>query len=169
MTGYPGDEHVFSVVVIVLARSPDCNLLGLAIFCAPATLLHCVVSDLSVLHLLCILWTVRVSAVYLFQVCRVLCAFRQLILKQQLISYAAAVKSTALSQVVSEPRVDGTKREYASSRDWSWDNACGRAIFGEERTRGVAVLGGRKLEFKTCWRKILSRKSKPFHSRDSFW
>ena len=25
MTGYPGDEHVFCVVGIVLARSPDCN------------------------------------------------------------------------------------------------------------------------------------------------
>ena len=25
MTGYPGDEHVFCVVVVVLARSPDCN------------------------------------------------------------------------------------------------------------------------------------------------
>ena len=104
MTGYPGDEHVFSVVVIVLARSPDCNLRGLVIFCVPAALLHCVVSDLSVLHLLCILWTVRVSAVYLFQVCRVLCAIRQLILKQRLISYTAAVKSTASSQVVSEQR-----------------------------------------------------------------
>ena len=102
MTGYPGDEHVFSVVVIVLARSPDCNVRSLVILCVPAALLHCVVSDFSVLHLLCILWTVRVSAVYLFQVCRVLCAFRQLILKQQLISYAAVVKSTALSQVVLE-------------------------------------------------------------------
>ena len=65
VTGYPGDEHVFSVVVIVLARSPDCNLRGLVIFCVPAALLHCVVSDLRVLHLLCILWTVCVSAVYL--------------------------------------------------------------------------------------------------------
>ena len=102
MTGYPGDEHVFSVVVIVLARSPGCNLRSLVILCVPAALLHCVVSDLSALHLLCILWTVRVSAVYLFQVCRVLCALRQLILKQQLTSYAAAVKSTAFSQVVSE-------------------------------------------------------------------
>ena len=64
VTGYPGDEHVFSVVVIVLARSPDCNLRGLVIFCVPAALLHCVVSDLSVLHLLCILWTASVSAVY---------------------------------------------------------------------------------------------------------
>ena len=104
MTGYPGDEHVFPVVVIVLARSPDCNLRSLVIFCVPAALLHCVVSDLSVLHLLCILWTVRVSAVYLFQVCRVLCAFRQLILKQQLTSCVATVKSTASSQVVSELR-----------------------------------------------------------------
>ena len=25
MKGYPGDEHVISVVLIVLARSPDCN------------------------------------------------------------------------------------------------------------------------------------------------
>ena len=91
MTGYPGDEHVFSVVVIVLARSPDCNLHGLVILCVPAALLHCVVSDLSALHLLCILWTVSVSTVYSFQVCRVLCAFRQLILKQQLTSRAAAV------------------------------------------------------------------------------
>ena len=51
MTGYPGDEHLFSVVVIVLARSPDCNLRSLVILCVPAALLHCVVSDLSVLHL----------------------------------------------------------------------------------------------------------------------
>ena len=69
VTGYPGDEHVFSVVVIVLARSPDCNLRSLVILCVPAALLHCVVSDSSALHLLCILWTVKVSAVYLSQVC----------------------------------------------------------------------------------------------------
>ena len=104
MTGYPGDEHVFSVVVIVLARSPDCNLRSLVDSCVPAALLHCVVSDLSVLRLLCILWTVSVSTVYSFQVCRVLCAFRQLIFKQQLTSGAVAVKWTAFSQVVSELR-----------------------------------------------------------------
>ena len=78
VTGYPGDEHVFSVVVIVLARSPDCNLRSLVVSCVPAALLHRVVSDLSVLHLPCILWTVSVSAVYLHQVCRVLCAFASL-------------------------------------------------------------------------------------------
>ena len=100
MTGYPGDEHVFSVVVIVLARSPDCNLRSLVDSCVPAALLHYVASDLSVLRLLCILWTVDVSTVYSFQVCRVLCAFRQLILKQQLASGAAAVKWTALSQKI---------------------------------------------------------------------
>ena len=99
MTGYPGDEHVFSVVVIVLARSPDCNLRSLVILCVPAALLHCVVSDWSVLHLLCILWIVNVSAVYSFHVCPVLCALRQLIFKQQLTSCAAAVKRTAFSQV----------------------------------------------------------------------
>ena len=104
MTGYPSDEHVFSVVVIVLAGSPDCNLRSLVILCVPAALLHCVVSVLSVLHLLYILWTVNVSAVYSFHVCRILCAFRQLIFKQQLTSCAAAVKQAALSQVVSERR-----------------------------------------------------------------
>ena len=104
MTGHPRDEHVFSVVMIVLARSPDCNLCSLVILCVLAVLLHCVVSDLSVLHLLGILWTVRVSTVYLFQVCRVRCVFCQLILKQQLTSYAAVVKSIALTQVVSELR-----------------------------------------------------------------
>ena len=69
MTGYPGDEHVFSVVVIVLARSPDCNLRDLVIPCVPAALPCCVVSDSSVLHLLCILWTVSVSTESVFQVC----------------------------------------------------------------------------------------------------
>ena len=98
MTGYPGDEHVFSVVGVVLARSPDCNLRSLVVSCVPAALLRRIVSDLSVLHLLGILWTVSVSTVYSFQVCRVLCAFRQLILKQQLTSCAAAVKRTAFSQ-----------------------------------------------------------------------
>ena len=102
MTGHPGDEHVFSVVGVVLARSPDCNLRSLVVSCVPAALLRCVVSDLSVLHLLGILWTVSVSDVYSFQVCRVLCAFRQLIFKQQLTSCAAAIKRTAFSQVVSE-------------------------------------------------------------------
>ena len=97
MAGYPGDEHVFSVVGIVLARSPDCNLRSLVVSCVPAVLLRCIVSDLSVLHLLGILWTVSVSTVYSFQVCRVLCAFRQLIFKQQLTSCAAAVKRTAFS------------------------------------------------------------------------
>ena len=76
VTGYPGDEHVFFVVGVVLARSPDCNLRSLVVSCVPAALLHCVVSDLSVLHLFGILWTVSVSTVYPFQVCRVLCAFR---------------------------------------------------------------------------------------------
>ena len=76
MTGYPGDEHVFSVVVIVLARSPDCNPHSLVFSCIPVSLQRCVVSDLSVLHLLCILWTMSVSTVYSFLVCRVLCAFR---------------------------------------------------------------------------------------------
>ena len=65
MTWYPGDEHVFSVVVIVLARSPDCNLSSLVISCVPAALPCCVVSDSSVLHLPCILWTVIVSTEYL--------------------------------------------------------------------------------------------------------
>ena len=125
MTGYPGDEHVFSVVVIVLARSPDCNLRSLVISCVPPALLRCVVSDLSVLHLLCILWTVSASTVYVRQVCRVLCAFRQPIFKQQLTSCAAAVKRTAFSQVVLEQRLEGSKREYTTSRDWSWDNECG--------------------------------------------
>ena len=100
--GYPGDEHVFFVVGVVLARSPDCNLRSLVVSCVPAALLRCVVSDLSVLHLFGILWTVSMSTVYPFQVCRVLCTFRQLILKQQLTSCAAAVKRTAFSQVVSE-------------------------------------------------------------------
>ena len=59
----PGDEHVFSVVVIVLARSPDCNLRSLVILGVPAALLHYAVSDLCALHLLGILWTVKVSAV----------------------------------------------------------------------------------------------------------
>ena len=106
----------FSVVVIVLARSPDCNLRGLVIFCVLAALLHCVVSDLSVLHLLCILWTVSVSNVYTFQVRRVLCAFRQLVFKQQLTSCAAAVKRTAFSQMVLVER-----RVADSDRIWeSW-------------------------------------------------
>ena len=95
MTGYPGDEHVLSVVGVVLARSPDCNLRSLVVSCVPGALLRCIVSDLSVLHLLGILWTVSVSTVYSFQVRRVLCAFRQLILKQQLTSCTAAVKRTA--------------------------------------------------------------------------
>ena len=37
MTGYPGDEHVFSVVVIVLARSPDCNLRNLVLSLCPCS------------------------------------------------------------------------------------------------------------------------------------
>ena len=101
MTGYPGDEHVFSVVAIVLARSPNCNPRSLVFSCVPAALLRCIDSDLSVPHLLSILWTVSVSTVYPFQVCRVLCAFRHLILKQQLTSCAAAVKRTAFSQLAS--------------------------------------------------------------------
>ena len=48
VTGYPGDEHVFFVVVIVLARSSDCNPSGLVILCVPAALLQCVVCDLFV-------------------------------------------------------------------------------------------------------------------------
>ena len=69
MTGYPGDEHVFSVVVIVLARSPDCNPSDLVILCVPAALLCCVVCDSCVLHLLCILWSVKASTVSVHQVC----------------------------------------------------------------------------------------------------
>ena len=37
MTGYPGDEHVFSVVGVVLARSPDCNLRSLVVFLCPCS------------------------------------------------------------------------------------------------------------------------------------
>ena len=42
MTGYPGDEHVFSVVGLVLARSPDCNLRILVTSCVPAAPAVCV-------------------------------------------------------------------------------------------------------------------------------
>ena len=41
MTGYPGDEHVFCVVGIVLARSPDCNLRSFWFPCVSAAQLHC--------------------------------------------------------------------------------------------------------------------------------
>ena len=128
MTGYPGDEHVFSVVVIVLARSPDCNLRSLVFSVSLRLWLHCVVFDLRVLHLLCILRTVKVSTVYLLQVCRVLCAFRQLIPKQQLTRNAAAAKRTAVFTSGFGAEVEGSKREYAASRDWFWDNERGRAF-----------------------------------------
>ena len=37
--------------------------------------------------------------------------------------------------------VEGTKREYASSRDWSWD-ACGRAVLkNNEREKFSNVTG----------------------------
>ena len=36
MKGYLGDEHVISVVLIVLARSPDCNTFFLVDSCVLA-------------------------------------------------------------------------------------------------------------------------------------
>ena len=126
MTGCPGDEHVFSVVVIVLARSPDCNLRSLVILCVPAALLHCVVFDLRVLHLLCILWTVSVSAVYC-------CKFVESV-RNSPAHFQTAVDKARCSWKADSvftsgfgAEVEGTKREYASSRDWSWDT-CGRAF-----------------------------------------
>ena len=41
MTGYPGDEHVFCVVGIVLARSPDCNLRSSGSLCVSAVYCLC--------------------------------------------------------------------------------------------------------------------------------
>ena len=97
VTGYPGDEHVFSEVVIVLARSPDCNLRGLVIFCVPAALLHCVVSDLSAFHLLCVSVDCECVSCVLAVSLSSLCAFHQLISKQQLTRHTAVGKRTAFS------------------------------------------------------------------------
>ena len=72
MTGYPGDEHVFSVVVIVLARSPDCNPSGLVILCVPAALLQCVVCDLFV----CSTFRVSVDCECVIYVLCQVCEFR---------------------------------------------------------------------------------------------
>ena len=83
MTGYPGDEHVFSVVVIVLARSPDCNPSGLVILCVPAALLQCVVCDLLVCSTFCVLVGCEVSSAYSCQVCE-FCAHSPTRFKQQL-------------------------------------------------------------------------------------
>ena len=51
MKGYPGDEHVISVVLIVLARSPDCNTFFLVDSCVLAAELRCVSFLDCVLHL----------------------------------------------------------------------------------------------------------------------
>ena len=96
VNGYPGDEHVFSVVVIVLARSPDCNshilvTLSLSQLCCRVRV--CIV---CVFHLLAGLWAVKVSVVSLCKVCRASCVSCRLIPKQQLTSDAAAVKRTAV-------------------------------------------------------------------------
>ena len=136
MTWYPGDEHVFSVVVIVLARSPDCNLSSLVISCVPAALPCCVVSDSSVLHLPCILWTVIVSTEYLCQVCsssvRNSSAHPQTAVDK--LRYSCKVDSVFTSGFGA--RVEGPKREYVSSRDWIWDDVCGRAFWRKnERVR----------------------------------
>ena len=104
MTGYPGDEHVFSVVVIVLARSPDCNPSGLVILCVPAALLQCVVCDLFVCSTFRVLVGCEVSSAYSCQVCE-FCAHSPTRFKQQLTRLRRSWKADGdFSQVVSELR-----------------------------------------------------------------
>ena len=120
MTGYPGDEHVFCVVVVVLARSPDCNS-HILVTLRLLQLCCCVqVCDLCVFHLLAGLWAVKVSVVSLCKVCRVSCVSCRLIPKQQLTSDAAAVKRTAVFTTGFGAAVEGSKSEHTTSCDWSF-------------------------------------------------
>ena len=117
MNGYPGDEHVFSVVVIVLARSPDCNSHILVTLCL-SQLCCCVrVCIVCVFHLLAGLWAVKVSVVSLCKVCRASCVSCRLIPKQQLTSDAAAVKRTAVFTTGFGAAVEGSKSEHTTSCD----------------------------------------------------
>ena len=157
MNGYPGDEHVFSVVVIVLARSPDCNS-RILVTLRLLQLCCCVqVCDLCVFHLLAGLWAVKVSVVSVYKVCRVSCVSCRLISKQQLTSDAAAVKRTAVFTTGFGAAVEGSKSEHTTSCDWSFGTRRVDECLNNERSVRIPSCDNLRNSGSQdcCWRTIL--------------
>ena len=133
MTGYPGDEHVFCVVGIVLARSPDCNSRSFWFPCLSAVLLQVCVCDSSVFHLPCFCGSVTSSTVRLSNVVESV-RVRQLIFNRLSTKSAAAVKRTVSFHNWFQSEVEGTTSEHTVSCDRSGDIERAQGIL-KQRTR----------------------------------
>ena len=116
MTGYPGDEHVFCVVGIVLARSPDCNSRSSGFSVSLRLCCKCVCATRVCSTFLDFCGSVKSSIVCLNNVIESV-RVRQLIPNRLSTKSAAAVKQTAsFSQLVSERGGRYHKRAYFELR-----------------------------------------------------